>query len=132
MTHDEITDRAIAGTLTKDEAIAYALDRLDEMFEALIGISPTRPANTPPHIVLVARIPTLTDYAMFARRANESSRLVEIAEERRDKAVHAANDSLLRAYAAEGILRDARKTLTAALNHLDAHAETPPNPNAGE
>lgn len=118
MTEEEIRIRIQAGTLDKDEAIAFVNERLAEMFEAVNGVRPEIPPGIPPHITLVSWAPTIVDYGHFVRRAQEAGARAQAASSSAETAKARATRAESAAAKSDHLLRNARKSLQEALAHL--------------
>lgn len=117
--------------LTPEQAIEIVLERMADMFEALnapfgedlkVPSRPVRP-DEPAHLTLVRWSPILSDYGVFARRANTASKAAEEAKRDRDHEVYEAR-RLQYAAESEGrtavrTLRNAKKSLQEALTLLE-------------
>jgi hypothetical protein len=123
MTNEQMIEHVQAGTLDKDMAIDFALDRLDDMFEVMNGARPGRSGGTPPHVLLVGRVPTLVDYGVFVKRANSAAIATDLLRSKVEEETSAARDKVwkaeVKARAANHVLLNAKGALEAALQHLN-------------
>ncbi len=120
---DTFFARCKAGTLTQDEAVAFALSNLADLFEAINGVRPAAAPTTPPHLLLVAWMPGIHDYKFFVRRSQET---IEQANRARIKYENARAEVLQTAWQrgsaagqANRVLANAKRSLQEALAHLE-------------